>query len=125
MHRLMCFIVVNRFCHDVAHNSKGFVDSRLVWMILKGNDEETWQKVKLIYVGNAGRLGQKIYMCVSGFSSEKKRYGWSALNINVYFILIFYMYIWLLSHIFPTFSIIFDYTLLILHNKMLRVSAKT
>ena len=68
-------------------------------------------------------------LCVSAL------YCGSALNIfNFYFILIFYMYLYMniilifymaSESYFPTFSTIFDYTLLILHNKMLRVGAKT
>ena len=57
-------------------------------------------------------------MCVSGFSSEKTRYGLSA--ISFYFIEIFHMEIAFFT--FPPIFSIFDN---IFHNKMLRVGAKT
>ena len=61
-------------------------------------------------------------MCVSGFSSEKPRYGRPALSF--YCIKIFYIEIAFSLH-FPPFSSMFDNTLLTIHNKMFRVGAKT
>ena len=60
-------------------------------------------------------------MCVSGFTSEKVRYGQS---LEMTFILFLY-YVYLASEpYFRTFSTIFDFTLLILHNEMRRIGAK-
>ena len=57
-------------------------------------------------------------MRVSGFSSEKTRYGQSALSF--YFTKIFYIDIAFSLHFPPLFSI-FDYIFLKIHNKMFRV----
>ena len=67
-------------------------------------------------------LGQKNYMCISGFSSEKTRYSRSALH----FILSRY-FIWILHFLwqFSSFSSIFDNNLFTIHNKIFRVRAKT
>ena len=61
-------------------------------------------------------------MCVSGFSSEKTRYGLLALH----FILSKY-FTWILHFLlhFSPFSSIFDNMLLTIHNKIFRVGAKT
>ena len=64
----------------------------------------------------------KTNMCVSGFSSEKVRYGQSALSF--YFIKIFYIEIVFFT-IFSTIFSIFDNILLTIHNKMFRVGTKT
>ena len=61
-------------------------------------------------------------MCVSGFSSEKARYG--RLALSFYFIKIFYIEIEFITT-FPTISSKFDNILLTIHNKMFRVGAKT
>ena len=61
-------------------------------------------------------------MCVSGFSSEKTRYGQSALSF--FFSKIFYIDIAFFTTFSPIFSI-FDYIFLKIHNKMFRVGAKT
>ena len=77
------------------------------------------------YYTHLSRVNYKaknIYMCVSGFSSEKTRYGRSALQ----FFLSKYL-IWILHFFFQhfsTFSSIFDNILLTIHNKMFRVGAK-
>ena len=64
-------------------------------------------------------LGQKMYMCISGFSTEKTRYVWSPLHFV--FIELFYIEI----AFFNTFFSKFDNILLTIHNKMFRVGAKT
>ena len=61
------------------------------------------------------------HMCVSGFSSEKTRYGRSALSFS--FTRIFYTDIAFSLYFHPFFSI-FDYIFLKIHNKMFRVGAK-
>ena len=71
---------------------------------------------------NSNEYPQHVFICVSGFSSEKTRYGRSAL----YFILLKdYIEILPFSLHFPPFFTIFDYTVLKIHNKMFRVGAKT
>ena len=71
--------------------------------------------------GNAIEEGKakKMYVC---FSSEKTRYGRSALH----FILSKY-FIWILHFLlrFSSFSSIFDNILLTIHNKMFRAGAKS
>ena len=62
------------------------------------------------------------YRCVSGFSSEKTRYGGSALTF--YFMKIFYIEMQFSIH-FPQFFSIFANTLHTIHNKMFRVGTKT
>ena len=69
-----------------------------------------------------GKLRQtNVYVCASGFSPEKFRYGRPALH----FILTKYC-IWILHFLqhFSSFSSIFDNILLTIHNKMFRVGAK-
>ena len=58
-------------------------------------------------------------MCVTGFSSEKNRYGWAALSL--YFAKLFNIDIAFFLLHFPPFLRIF----LKIHNKMFRVGAKT
>ena len=60
----------------------------------------------------------------SGFSSEKLRYGRSALNIFNFYSYILYVHL-AFEPYFPISSTIFGYTLHILNNKMLKVGAKT
>ena len=64
----------------------------------------------------------KKYMCVSRFSSEKARYDRSALLF--YVIKIFYIDTAFFTTFSPFFSI-FDNILLLIHNKMFTVGAKT
>ena len=67
-------------------------------------------------------LRPKTYMRVSGFSSEKARYGRSALSF--YFIETFYIEIAVFTTFSPSpFVSIFDSILLKIHNKMFRVGA--
>ena len=66
---------------------------------------------------------KNIYMCISGFSSEKTRYGRSALQfiLSKYFVWILLIFF---KH-FSSFSSIFDKILLTIHNEMFGVAAKT
>ena len=64
---------------------------------------------------------KKCFMCVSGFSSEKNRYG--LLGLSFYFTKIFYIDIAFFTT-FPPFSSIFYDIFLKIHNKMFRVGAK-
>ena len=82
----------------------------------------TYQPAPLLFAYGINRFSHDVdHMRVSGLSSEKNRYGQTAL--------IFYFILILCALGFepysPPFFSIFDYLLLVLHNKMFRVKAKT